>query len=77
MCSAFVETKEKGLPKSQVSELLAGFFQFLSFALGIDRTKPHAHLKSWHKYVRHFMLCSGHRILGVTKALANWDDLSA
>lgn len=77
MCSALVETKEKGLPTSQVSELLEGFFfKFSSFALNIDRMKQHALLKIWHKPVRHSMLCSGHRILGVTKALANWDDLS-
>lgn len=39
--------------------------------------KLHAWLKIRHKPVRQFMLCNGHRILGVTKALANWDDLRA
>lgn len=68
--------KIKRLLKAQLPELsVTWFFSFLSFALSINRMKPHAWLKIWHKPVRHFMLCNGNRILGITKA--NEDGFSA
>lgn len=72
-----LKLKRKGFPSHKFLSFWQDFLLFLSFALGINRMKPHVQLKIWHKPAKHFVLCSDHRLFGVNKALANWDNVSA